>query len=164
MVKYVILQLRMIYMKLLDKKELYKWVNNLSLEFFSKPFKDKVYYNNRLRTTGGRYIPSKRVIELNSKYAAEMDENEVIGIIKHELCHYHLHIEGKGYKHGDQDFKNLLKITGSPRHCKPLPSFEKREQHTYICENCKHVYQRVRRVDVKKYRCGKCRGKLVAND
>ncbi|SDR06574.1 SprT family protein [Virgibacillus salinus] len=148
-------------MKLLSEKELYELVNELSLKHFHKLFNDRIRYNNRLRTTGGRYVPSKRVIELNPKYSMEMREKEVIGIIKHELCHYHLHIEGKGYKHGDRDFKNLLKITGSPRHCQPLPSTLRQNKHIYICNNCSRIYKRTRRIDVNKYRCGKCKGKLV---
>ncbi|WP_026908563.1 SprT family protein [Paucisalibacillus globulus] len=148
-------------MKLLSEKELFHLVNNLSIEYFGKPYIDEVKFNSRLRTTGGRYLPSKRLIELNPKYYFESDESEFIGIIKHELCHYHLHIEGKGYKHGDRDFKSLLQLTGSPRHCKPLSSNENRKKHQYICDKCNHLYNRERRVDVKRYRCGICRGKLV---
>ncbi|MUK90828.1 SprT family protein [Ornithinibacillus sp. L9] len=147
-------------MSILNKEELFKLVNDLSITYFNKPFVDDVYVNNRLRTTGGRYIPGKRVIELNPKYLMEMDREEFIGIIKHELCHYHLHIEGKGYKHGDADFKRLLKETGSPRHCNPLPSYNRKIKHRYICEKCNHIYERIRRIDVNRYRCGKCRGKL----
>lgn len=149
---------------LLNEKELFSLVNAISLQYFYKPFKHEVRFNSRLRTTGGRYIPSKRVIELNPKYAIEMDQAEFIGIIKHELCHYHLHIEGKGYKHGDQEFKDLLKATGSPRHCKPLSSAKREYKHTYICTSCKQVYKRIRRVDVKKYRCGRCKGNIVAKE
>ncbi|MFD1038353.1 SprT family protein [Virgibacillus byunsanensis] len=148
-------------MNLLNNEELFTIVNEVSVKYFYKPFKHDVRYNNRLRTTGGRYIPAKKLIELNPKYMIEMDENEYIGIIKHELVHYHLHIEGKGYKHGDQDFKQLLKKTGSPRHCKPLPSTKKEYKHTYTCNNCGYVYKRKRRVDIKKFRCGKCGGKLL---
>ncbi|WP_047981057.1 SprT family protein [Ornithinibacillus contaminans] len=147
-------------MKHLSEKELHELVNHISIEFFKKPFVDDVTFNNRLRTTGGRYLPSKRLIELNPKYFYEMDENEFNGIIKHELCHYHLHIEGKGYKHSDPDFKRLLAITGSPRHCKPLPSTINRKKHQYRCETCHHIYNRVRSVDVKRYRCGICGGSL----
>lgn len=149
-------------MSLLNDQELFNLVNSLSLEYFHKPFKDEVRFNSRLRTTGGRYIPIKRVIELNPKYAIEMDQAEFIGIIKHELCHYHLHIEGKGYKHGDKEFKDLLKATGSPRYCKPLPSTKKQYKYVYVCTGCKQIYKRIRRVDVRKYRCGRCRGKIVA--
>ncbi|WP_152655458.1 SprT family protein [Oceanobacillus sp. CFH 90083] len=144
----------------LSDKELHQLVNQLSETFFHKPFMDKVQFNSRLRTTGGRYLPGKRLIELNPKYALEFEKEELIGIIKHELCHYHLHIEGKSYGHRDKDFKDLLAQTGSPRHCKQLPSEQKRCRYTYECKKCNAIYKRVRKVDVSKYRCGKCKGKL----
>lgn len=148
-------------MENLNDKELFKLVNDLSLKYFAKPFKHDVTFNHRLRTTGGRYIPVKKVIELNPRYVLEMDEDEFTGIIKHELCHYHLHIEGRGYKHGDPEFKNLLKQTASPRHCSPLPSQKKEFKYKYICRNCNYEYKRIRKVDIKKYRCGKCKGELI---
>ncbi|WP_099156463.1 SprT family protein [Virgibacillus ndiopensis] len=148
-------------MNLLNDTELFNLVNHLSIEYFDKPFIHDVKFNTRLRTTGGRYVPAKKRIELNPKYIKEMEE-EFIGIIKHELCHYHLHIEGKGFKHSDVEFKTLLKATGSPRHCKPLPSSKREYKHLYKCKECGHIYRRMRRIDVRKYRCGKCRGKLVA--
>lgn len=147
-------------MTLLNHDELYKLVNQLSLDFFNKTFKHEVMFNKRLRTTGGRYLPHKKVIELNPKYLVELGLQELIGIIKHELCHYHLHIEGKGYKHGDQEFKSLLKETGSPRYCRPLPSNLKKYKYTYICQTCHYAYRRMRKVAVKQYRCGKCKGHI----
>jgi len=148
-------------MKILnDEKELFKFVNNISLESFNLPFEHHVRFNNRLRTTGGRYIPNKKTIELNPKYILEIGMDEMVGIIKHELCHYHLHIQGKGYRHGDREFKELLKLTGSPRYCKPLPSNKKARKHIYVCKKCRHQYKRIRRINLKKYRCGKCKGKL----
>lgn len=148
-------------LEILNEEALFKLVNQLSLEFFHKPFSHHVTFNNRLRTTGGRYLPHQKVIELNPKYLIEMGREEFVGIIKHELVHYHLHIEGKGYKHGDAAFKSLLKETGSPRYCRPLPSNEKRYKHTYICCTCHYLYKRVKRVNTKKYRCGKCGGKIM---
>lgn len=145
----------------IDEVSLFNLVNELSIKYFHIPFKHEVRFNNRLRTTGGRYIPSKKLIELNPKYLEEMNESEFIGIIKHELCHYHLHIAGKGYKHGDKAFKELLKSTNSPRFCKPLPSYEKQPKHMYKCKKCHHIYKRRRKVNIAKYRCGKCRGKLI---
>ncbi|MBM7554404.1 SprT family protein [Thalassobacillus pellis] len=144
----------------MDKQQLKKLTEKLSQEYFGKPFIDEVCFNNRLRTTGGRYIPSKRTIEINPKYLQEAGEDEFIGIIKHELCHYHLHIEGKGYKHRDRAFRELLKRTGSPRYCSQLPSQAAKRKHIYTCVKCGQVYRRVRRIDTKRYRCGKCRGNL----
>ncbi|CDQ40895.1 MULTISPECIES: SprT family protein [Virgibacillus] len=147
-------------MRLPDDNELFELVDRLSIVHFNKPFLHKVSFNSRLRTTGGRYIPGRKTIELNPKYAMERDETEFIGIIKHELCHYHLHIEGKGYKHGDREFKELLKATGSPRHCKPLPS-QMKYNYEYQCRNCNQTYRRMRRINTSKYRCGKCKGRII---
>ena len=148
----------------MDENELHLLVDKLSKEFFNKPFMDEVCFNHRLRTTGGRYIPSMRKIELNPKYLKELGYEELIGIIKHELCHYHLHIEGKGYKHRDKEFKELLQKTNSPRHCRILPSMEKEYKYQYECVNCARIYNRIynrkRRVNTAKYRCGKCKGRL----
>lgn len=145
---------------LFEDDKLLELVNYISKKYFQKPYVDEVRFNGRLRTTGGRYIPGKRLIELNPKYLIELGEQELIGIIKHELCHYHLHIEGKGYMHGDKDFKELLKKTGSPRHCQPLPSVKESIKHIYICERCNNIYKRVRRIHTIKYRCGKCGGRI----
>src|SRR5690625_5779111 len=81
-------------MKLLTNQDLFNLINELSLRYFDKPFKHEATFNYRLRTTGGRYIPTKKVIEINPKYMVELEE-EFIGIIKHELCHYHLHIRSE---------------------------------------------------------------------
>jgi|SRR5690625_806 len=145
----------------MDEKVLFKLVNDVSIKYFQTPFADEVVFNHRLRTTGGRYIPSERRIELNPKYVTEMNGSELVGIIKHELCHYHLHITGKGYKHGNKDFKDLLKLTNSPRFCAPLPSEAEKTKYQYRCRTCRHVYKRKRRVNLERYRCGKCKGKLV---
>ncbi|MYL36105.1 SprT family protein [Pontibacillus yanchengensis] len=144
----------------MEAYKLRQWVNQVSEEWFDKPFLDEVVMNNRLRTTGGRYLPRVRRIELNPKYLTELGEKEFEGIIKHELCHYHLHIEGKGYQHRDPSFRALLKKTDSPRFCTPLPSKEMRDIHEYRCERCEVVFKRQRRVNTQKYRCGKCKGKL----
>ncbi len=147
-------------MEMMTQNELEKLTKDISNEVFNKPFIDEVRFNNRLRTTGGRYIPAKRVIELNPKYYQELGYDEFVGIIKHELCHYHLHIEGKGYQHRDPEFKQLLKVTNSPRHCNPLPSMNNDFKYQYQCSSCYHVYKRRKRINVKRYRCGKCRGEL----
>ena len=48
-------------------------------------------------------------LDFNAKLFEESDEETIAGIIKHELCHYHLHLAGRGYQHKDMDFKYLLK-------------------------------------------------------
>lgn len=134
----------------------------ISEEYFLKPFKHQAFFNPRLRTTGGRYMLGTHNIEINRKYYEEHGFDELEGIIKHELCHYHLHIEGKGYKHRDEAFRQLLKEVGAPRHCTPLVMEQKKtaKKRVYVCTVCGQYYERQRRVNTNRYFCGKCRGKL----
>lgn len=139
-------------------------VEKLSLQFFQKPFLHKAYFNTRLRTTGGRYLLQSHNIELNKKSYDMFGLDELKGIILHELCHYHLHIEGKGYKHRDADFRELLKKVGAPRFCSIIEQKTNKRKnstiHIYECIRCNQQYVRKRRMDVAKYSCGKCYGQL----
>lgn len=145
--------------------ELQMLVEKISIESFNKPFRHKATFNPRLRSTGGRYLLGTHNIEINRKYLEQLGETELIGIIKHELCHYHLHLEDKGYQHRDPEFKYLLKKVGAPRFCNQLP--EVKRKHTvkkillYRCSNCNLAFQRKKSINTNKYVCGKCRGKLV---
>ena len=142
--------------------ELQQLIQRLSIEAFGKPFRHEARFNTRLRTTGGRYKLLDGSIEINPTVLELYDMDELVGIIKHELCHYHLHQEGKGYRHGDADFKKLMKETGSPRYCKPLGKENNRpiKIHLYQCKSCRLEYRRRRKMDVRKYRCGKCAGEI----
>lgn len=146
----------------MTNEELQALTEEISQKYFLKRFKHKAIFNPRLRTTGGRYLLGTHNIEINRKYYEEHGLNELEGIIKHELCHYHLHIEGKGYKHRDRDFRELLKEVGAPRHCTPLAIEKKKEavKRVYVCTKCGHRYERRRRVNTNRYFCGICRGKL----
>jgi SprT-like protein len=146
----------------MKKEELQKLTEDLSLQYFHKPFIHEAKFNARLRTTGGRYLLKSHDIELNEKYLEEHGIEELVGIIKHELCHYHLHIEGKGYKHRDRDFKEWITKIGAPRFCNPLPSENKKRKvkHVYECFTCKAIYYRKNQINTSKYVCGVCKGKL----
>jgi SprT-like protein len=141
--------------------ELQFLIEKISIQSFHKPFLHKAYFNPRLRTTGGRYMLGSHNIDINRKYFDEHGMDELIGIIKHELCHYHLHIEGKGYKHGDEDFKRLLNEVGGPRHCSILTSVNDRKRYLiYVCSKCGLEFKRRRKINIRKYVCGRCKGRL----
>lgn len=146
----------------MTNEELTKMIADISRDVFSKPFRHQGIFNKRLRTTGGRYLLQTHDIEINPASYDKFGDDELKGIIKHELCHYHLHLEGKGYKHRDKDFRELLKATGSPRFCSLLT--EKRRKtagfHLYECIACKTEFPRKIRMNTSKYRCGRCTGKL----
>lgn len=148
----------------MNNEQLQDLVERLSLQLFGKTFKHKALFNTRLRTTGGRYLLSSHNIEINKKYYDEFGEAELVGIIKHELCHYHLHLEGRGYQHRDSDFKKLLSAVDAPRFCTPLlkKSVKKTTlDYVYICTDCHTLFKRKKRMNINRYVCGKCRGKLM---
>jgi len=144
-------------------EKLYELVCNVSKEIFGKDFLHRAFFNKRLRSTGGRYMLRTHDIEVNPLVFEKHGMEELVGVIKHELCHYHLHIEGKGYKHRDADFRELLKRTNSPRFCSTLIERNKQvraSKYTYQCVKCSLLYNRKIRLNTKKFRCGKCLGEL----
>ncbi|MGE8081920.1 SprT family protein [Peribacillus loiseleuriae] len=153
----------------MENQQLQKLVEEISLKDFARIFRHQAFFNSRLRTTGGRYLLRSHDIEINKKYYDERGIEELIGIIKHELCHYHLHLEGRGYQHKDADFKKLLKQVGAPRFCTPLSTDKnkiKQDQkiYQYACKLCSQLYSRKRRINTTRYVCGTCKGKLFLVD
>lgn len=138
------------------------YVRQISREDFGKEFRHQAYWNHRLKTTGGRFFPKDGHLDFNPRYY-EADLVLFRKIVRHELCHYHLYFEKKGYRHKDRDFKELLKAVDGVRYAPPLPAFDTVD-YLYRCQQCAQVYPRKRRVNTAKYRCGKCRGLLVSID
>lgn len=138
----------------MNNEELTQYVRTLSLEKFGRSFQHIAKWNNRLRSTGGRFFPKDMHLDFNPKMS---ECPEFDGIILHELTHYHLYMQKRGYKHKDLDFKRLLAQVGGLRYA---PIIEE-AKYIYACQNCQQIFQRKRKVNTKKYACGKCRGQLV---
>ncbi|MCC0566831.1 SprT family protein [Brevibacillus borstelensis] len=143
-------------------QELQALVEAVSAQYFARPFRHQARFNSRLRTTGGRYLLRSHDIEINPRHLEQHGEEELIGIVKHELCHYHLHLEKKGYQHKDRDFQELLKQVGGSRYCQEVGGGRTRLPYRYelVCEACQMRYKRKRKINPARYRCGRCSGKL----
>ncbi|GMK42085.1 protein SprT [Paenibacillus sp. CCS19] len=148
----------------MNDETLQTWVERVSLEWFGRPFKHRATFNGRLKATGGRYFTKSHNIEISPHQLEAFGAEETEKIIKHELCHYHLHLLKRGYQHRDQDFKQLLAQVGASRYCRTLPEREARKPRPFkyklLCGACGMEYLRRRRLDPARYRCGKCAGKL----
>ncbi|SDX66952.1 SprT family protein [Paenibacillus sp. CF384] len=149
----------------MQDNQLQEWVERVSLQYFGIPFRHQATFNGRLKSTGGRYFTKSHNIEISPHQLTNYGEEETEKIIKHELCHYHLHILKRGYQHRDADFKLLLAKVGGTRFCKSLPDGIKRKQEPYrfklVCRSCGTEYLRKRKTDPRRYACGKCRGILL---
>ena len=144
----------------MNEHELQQLTQEISRNSFHREFTHKITYNKRLRSSGGRYLLKSGNIEINPLVEQELGLEALIGVIKHELCHYHLHQTGGGYRHRDADFKRLLHQVGGSRFVERM----KEPNFIYECTACHHRYPRMRKMNTNRYVCGKCRGKLILLD
>ncbi len=143
----------------MTNEDLQKLVERVSETSFHRAFQHHAAFNARLKTTGGRFHLPDENLDFNPTLFAAIDEAAQIGVIKHELCHYHLYREHRGFRHGDADFKQLLVAVGGSRYAPALP--DRQPRYLYRCTQCGMQYPRQRRIDTRRYGCGRCRGKLV---
>ena len=144
----------------MNEHELQNLTEEISRTSFHREFTHKITYNKRLRSSGGRYLLQTGNIEINPLVEQELGLEALIGVIKHELCHYHLHQTGGGYRHRDAEFKRLLHQVGGSRFVERM----KEPNFIYECTACHHRYPRMRKMNTNRYVCGKCRGKLILLD
>ncbi|MDR3241052.1 MAG: SprT family protein [Lactobacillaceae bacterium] len=144
--------------------ELQTLVNEISINDFKRPFLHHATFNRRLKTTGGRYLLKTHNLEFNPLMLEEFDLATLIGVIKHELVHYHNHLQGIPYQHRDAAFKSeLARINGS----RFAPKTSKAQSQTklptefkkYVCRNG-HEILRKRAINVNRYVCGICKARL----
>ena len=141
---------------------LQRWVEEISERDFGKPFRHTARFNHRLRTTGGGIFPgitASRSIPLIWKRG----RRRCWASSATELCHYHLHLEGKDYRHRSPEFRRLLAQVGGLRYAPPLPGMSKSlpVRYALICLRCGHIHLRKRKMDPRRYRCGACGGPLA---
>ena len=68
----------------MNNQELTHLVQQISLEFFKRPFLHRALFNKRLKTTGGRYHLNDHHIDINP-LLLNVDKAILYGVIKHEL-------------------------------------------------------------------------------
>lgn len=130
----------------------------VSLTDFHQPFQHRATFNARLKTTGGRFNPQTCYLDFNPHLFARLTPDEQVGIIRHELCHYHLYRAKAGYRHRDADFKQLLKQVNGLRYAPAMPATTGWQ---YQCRHCGVMIVRRRRFNVSRYVCRRCRGPFI---
>ncbi|MGT2933330.1 SprT family protein [Streptococcus catagoni] len=138
--------------------QLNEFVKEVSLLDFARPFKHEAKWNKRLRTTGGRFFPEDGHLDFNPKIYEDYGIEVFRQIVRHELCHYHLFFEKKGYRHQDKDFKDLLTQVKGLRYA---PNSKTRKKKIgYVCTKCDQNIYRQQRINTDKYLCGLCQGRI----
>ncbi|QBP17728.1 SprT family protein [Acetilactobacillus jinshanensis] len=141
----------------MTNNQLQQLVEEVSLRYFAKPFCHHARFNSRLRSTGGRYYLQSHDIDINPRMLNDFSIVNLINVIKHELCHYHLHLAGYSGRHNTPEFKQLLRAVGGSRYA-PQPKHVRWLK--YRCLKCGRIYWRHRHLDTHRYVCSYCYGPL----
>lgn len=143
----------------MTNQELQNLVERWSQESFGRPFLHQAVFNRRLKTTGGRYHLGDHHIDINPLMLEEYDLATLKQVVLHELCHYHLHLTGRGFGHRDRDFKALLMQVGgagTPADFQgPAPGGVV-VRYRYRCTGCGLIIGRNRRFNLACFVCRRC--------
>lgn len=93
-----------------------EWANEFTVKEWNKMLDIPININNRLRSKNGyfRFYPNGRPIEIGLNVKGCKSIEELIGVLKHELCHWHCFTEGLQYDDGTKDFESMLLSVGAP--------------------------------------------------
>ena len=144
----------------MTNQELQNLVERWSQESFGRPFLHQAVFNRRLKTTGGRYHLGDHHIDINPLMLEEYDLATLKQVVLHELCHYHLHLTGRGFGHRDRDFKALLMQVGGSRYAPPTSKARRSGgvvvRYRYRCTGCGLIIGRNRRFNLACFVCRRC--------
>lgn len=142
----------------MTNEELQALTEKWSLEYFNRPFKHRVFFNRRLRTTGGRYHLDDGHIDINPLMYTEFSLDNLKKVVLHELCHYHLHQTGQDYRHRSRVFRTLLAQVGGSRYAPVTSKARPRRRYRWIyqCTGCGIIIGRQRRFNTRRYVCRRC--------
>ena len=132
----------------MTNQELQNLVERWSQESFGRPFLHQAVFNRRLKTTGGRYHLGDHHIDINPLMLEEYDLATLKLVVLHELCHYHLHLTGRGFGHRDRDFKVLLMQVGGSRYAPPgcgliIGRNRRFNLARFVCRRCGHRFEEI---------------------
>ncbi|WP_251576437.1 SprT family protein [Limosilactobacillus agrestimuris] len=142
----------------MHNQQLQELTKEWSVEYFQRPFLHRIFFNSRLRTTGGRYHLDDHHIDINPLMYTEFDLDNLKRVVLHELCHYHLHLTGRDYHHRSADFRQLLTRVGGSRYAPVTSKARQRTHHywRYQCTGCGVPIVRQRRFNTNRYVCRRC--------
>lgn len=138
--------------------------NKLSLHFWNESISVPVVWNGRLTRSMGRFVyrvqgkhrePVK--IEM-SKYAAQFINREIfIAVLLHEMCHYHLFVQGKSFLDHHPVFEQELRRVGAiSTNTVRLPS----KIYKLVCKKCQRELGHMKRFNPDRYISPCCKSEI----
>lgn len=154
-------------------KECINELNSINIDFTNCNINISISKRNNKRYGCCKLENNKYSIEI-SRWVLELNDSIIKNTIIHELIHCipNCNNHGKIFKYYAETINNKLGYNisrlGNKQEDYMKSNLEYTENTTYrykfICSNCNTVYfrQRICKNFEKKYRCGKCKGKLIS--
>lgn len=139
--------------------------NTLSQRFWQKDCSIPVAWNGRLRTAMGRFLYSpqgKKNLPLRiemSKHAAQFLTQDLFSaVLLHELCHYHLFIQGQPCNDHHPVFEKELRRVGAiSTNTVQIPQ----KGFQLSCSQCRKSIGTRTRINTARYLSACCKAKIV---
>lgn len=147
--------------------QLRKYADKFLKETYGMKLVVPLELNGRLKRACGRFVyytrnKQPKVVEMNKEFVENNEPTVVLDVLRHELVHYALFMQGKPHSDGHPVFERELRRLD-------VVSQKTIDQYTiasklqiYGCTDCSHEYQLTRRLrnNGMHHRC-KCGGKLI---
>jgi SprT-like protein len=142
--------------------------NKLSQHFWRQDCAIPVVWNGRLTKAMGRFLfspQSKKPLPLRiemSKHAAQFINREIfIAVLLHELCHYHLFIQGQPFDDHHPLFEKELRRVGAiSTNTVQIPQ----KGFQLMCSKCKKKIGTRKRFNTARYLSGCCKAKVLKEE
>lgn len=153
---------------MLTINQLKQYANKFLMENYHMYLDVPLRLNGRMKTTFGWFRHQRNgaplSVELNKYFVENNEATVVIDVLKHELCHYALFMQGRPYKDGQSEFENELKrlnIISQSTIDKYKIATQPRKIQVYQCSKCSAKFNRQRALpnNGRGHRCS-CGGNL----
>lgn len=146
-----------------DELELERIADEFLIENFAMELDVPIVLNGRLSKALGRHVYFRHAketvqIELSKDLIRYYDDETVIDVLKHELVHHALLVDGLPHRDGEYYFEKTLKELGVSR---TNHYSHKGKSHIYECTGCQNTFKEVRKFNTARYRCSRCQSQLM---
>ncbi|UUV46318.1 SprT family protein [Bacillus phage vB_BanS-Thrax2] len=149
----------------MTETQLTRYANEFLMKNYGMRLTVPLKLNGRLSKTLGWFIYKKKAnkpvaVHLNKKFVQNNDEDIILNVLRHELVHYALFMQGKPHGDGQTYFENELKRKGIVSQSTINQYTVNSVKQIYKCLKCEYMHKRSRKFsNVSRYKCT-CGGKL----
>jgi len=148
------------------ERQLKKYADKFLMENYGMTLTVPLKLNGRLSKTLGWFSYTTKggkplSVELNKQFVLNNESQLILDVLKHELVHYALFMQGKPHSDGDSYFENELKRKGIVSQDTINKKYKIASvKNIYKCLKCDTNHTRARRITaLSRYSCT-CGGKL----